>query len=181
VDVIGINKTGWGEYWPDQKYFVCVSNDRLDDVNNHAITWEKAMFSCAHKSFRVPEPYPRDIVWVSMPLPDDYFSLAGKVCVFNPDLTKPTRKTFGGMFALQVALFLGYTEIYLLGYDGGVANFTGVTRGDNITWDYHDKCFWHPRYWLCLDNNNKAIVYNSGKPETKITEFQFKEVPVEDA
>jgi hypothetical protein len=33
------------------------------------------------------------------------------------DLDRGSDATFGGIFAIQVALFLGFTELYLLGYD----------------------------------------------------------------
>src|SRR3990172_4805950 len=52
----------------------------------------------------------------------------------SADLTQPVGACFSGLFAIQVALFLGFAEIYLVGFDGhdgeghvgGVGDATGV-------------------------------------------------------
>lgn len=171
--IIGINLSV--DYFPEQSYFVTVAFDRLNDIAAGKIRANKAVFTCLHKAHVVPDKITQPIVFADMSKEDLYFKLA--VCgfmppkhnIFDPDLEKPTFKTFGGMFAIQVALFLGFTTLYLVGFDGGTVHFKEYRR-DHIPAEYHNMCFSHVKEYLKDKPNIK--LYNCSKT-SKIVWFEY--------
>jgi hypothetical protein len=167
--IIGINLSV--EYWRDQDYFVTVAYDRLADIAAGKITARKAVFTCLHKAHAIPDSIPQPIAYADMSKPDIYAKSAEGI--FDIDLTKPTYKTFGGLFATQVAWFLGYNPVYVVGFDGGTHHFKPYRR-DNIPAEYHNACFGHVKYWLM--DNPEYMLYNCNE-NSAIEWFDYKEPP----
>ena len=180
--IMGINRSV--DYWPEQDYFVTVAYDRLADVASGKITAKKAVFSCLHKAEVVPENIPQKITYASMPLPDDYAVLAQKgIVAFSKDLTKPIKSCFGGVYATQAALYLGFSEVNLIGFDGGTTKFYGwhprlveyAPCGLRINETYHKLVFWHLAEYVKVHKEVK--VYNCNK-DSAIDWFEYREPPL---
>jgi hypothetical protein len=75
---------------------------------------------------------------------------------FDFNLAKGSDATFGGFFAIQVALFLGYTEIYLVGYDEH--NLEGHFEGDPS--DVADREGTHLPWYNLVPKDRKIYVCN---------------------
>lgn len=176
-DIIGINSSY--QYFPKQKYFVTVAFDRLDDIAHGRIIAQEAVFSCKHKAEAIPGDCLQKIVWVDMNLPDTYFHAAKRWRnIFTSDLTRAVPKTFGGLFAIQVALFLGYTTLYLVGYDGGTEKFNGPNpRAGEASPEYHNVCLSHVADWVRNHSESGVSIYNCS-PRSKITWFPYSEPPL---
>jgi len=166
----------------ESEYWVTVARDRADDVQVGKITAKKAVIT--QRTECITENIPQVVIPVSMPLPDNYGMYGEKhsrdyqpsdngVNLFQYDLTLPMRKTFGGMLAVQSALFLGYTELYLIGIDGGTHHFYPHRR-DNIPANYHRACFWHVYDWW--KNQNAIRIYQTN-PDAVINWFSIKDPP----
>ena len=98
--------------------------------------------------------------------------------IFSIDLTKPVRKTFGGIFATQVAFFLGYTTAYLVGFDGGTEKFYGFHTREGETFAvYHNLCMKHIHWWL--QDHPQHKIYNCSK-DSRIEWFEYAEAPLKD-
>lgn len=194
---IGINLSI--DYWPNEDYFVTVAFDRLANIAAGDITAKKAVFTCLHKEHAVPPTIPQPVVYADMEYDDIYATFArkrrvqikadGKVGlvenleghikrnpegIFGFDLTKPTYKTFGGLFAVQVGFFLGFNPLYVVGFDGGTEHFKDYRR-DHIPAEYHHACFFH--VYAFLEENPQYKLYNCSE-ESKITWFPHAEPPL---
>lgn len=53
--------------------------------------------------------------------------------MFGYDLTKPIQLQFAGQLAIAVALWLGFTEVYLIGYDGHGGHFNDLDPTHDIS------------------------------------------------
>lgn len=171
--IIGINLSV--AYWPKQDYFVTVAYDRLQDIVSGKITADKAVFTCLHKAHVVPDSIPQPVAFADMSKDDLYLqAYKQKISIFNPDLTQPTYKTFGGIFAVQVGFFLGFNPLYVIGFDGGTHHFKDYRR-DNIPPEYHNFCFWSVFDWL--EKHPEYKLYNCNKA-SKITWFEYALPPM---
>jgi hypothetical protein len=157
----------------ESEYWVTVARDRADDVATGKITAKKAVIT--QRVAHITDACPQLVVPVCMPLPDNYgaYSEYG-FNIFRYDLTKPLHKTFGGMLAVQAALFLGYTTLYLIGMDGGTYHFYPHQR-DNIPPNYHRNCFWHVYDWW---RGQTAVRIYQTNPSAVIDWFPVKSPPM---
>jgi hypothetical protein len=161
-DTVGINLSSdviESEYW------VTVAKDRADDVEAGKITAKKAVIT--QRVDHISESSLQVVLPVYMPLPDNYGVYSGQINIFRPDLDKPMVKTFGGMLAVQAAIYLGYSPIYLIGIDGGTHHFYPHRR-DNIAPSYHKACFWHVYDWW--RNQTDVQIYQTN-PDAVINWF----------
>lgn len=155
----------------ESEYWVTVALDRAQDVAAGKITAKKAVVTQRD----IPHECLQKVIKVDMPLPDNYGKYAAQnINIFHYNLTLPLPKTFGGMLAVQTALFLGYTKIYLLGMDGGTHHFYQHCR-DNIPPNYHRDCFWHVYDWMC--NQQKVHIYQTN-PSAVINWFPSASPPM---
>ena len=180
-DIIGINLSF--VMFPKQQYYTTVARDRLSDVDLGTIKADKAVFSCLHKANLVRNEIPQKILWVNMAMDDIYAKVARRKCIFTFDLEELVHKTFGGIFSIQIALFLGYRDIYLVGFDGGNDKFREGLKyieHKGITPEYHAACMWHPYAWLKQHNEYfpeaPVNIYNCS-PKSGIPWFPFREAP----
>jgi hypothetical protein len=172
VPIIGINTT-WKAF-PDQEYYVTVAYESITHFNVGDVKIvKKAVFSTSEKrkGFR-PTKFP--VAFADMSLTDDYSHQYKRRCVFDPDLSKPTRATFGGLYAIQCALFLGYNPIYLVGFwGGGMRHFDKPGIG-YIPVDYHQRCHWHVQEWL--KSHPEIMIYQTCK-DAPLTGYKHGVVP----
>jgi hypothetical protein len=153
-DTIGINLS---TNLIQSKYYVTVAKDRARDVNDGKITALGAVFT--NRKALINPDIEQPVVILPMTLADDYARKAvAKQPIFDYDLTKPMRATFGGIVATQVALFLGYDTIYYIGMEGGTLHFTGKHRDANRP-GYHKTCFWHVAHWW--RNQSRVKIYQT--------------------
>jgi len=165
--IIGINRSV--DFWSEQDYFVTVAWDRLGDIVEGKITAKKAVFTCLHKASASLDELPQTITYADMSISDIYATTAVKgLSMFSTDLTRPILRTFGGVYAVQVAWYLGYNPLYLIAFDGGTEKFYGWhprlkelgPNGMLINGGYHNLVFWHVKDFMDKNKDKGYMIYN---------------------
>lgn len=147
--VIGINMSYL--YAPKQDYYLTVARDRLDDIAQGKIKAEKAIFTCTQRVNRIPEDSEQKILCADMSIQDVYSEYYNLQCLFHCDLTRPILATFGGIYAIQAAFFLGFNPIYLIGFEGGGKLHCSKHPLLGKGWgplEHHIRVHWHVHHWL---------------------------------
>jgi len=188
--IVGINCSYL--YFPNQDYYVTVAYDRLADVASGTIEAKKAVITCLHKAHAIPDEISQKVAYLDMSLPDDYYEKSPEKMVFDPDISVPIRGTFGGILAIQSAIFLGFNPIYLVGFEGGSLEHckkypagcrvwsvdgkeSAAAKWGYIPPEYHLACHWHVYAWL--EQRTDIKVYQTN-PDAIINWYPVKPAPV---
>lgn len=167
--LIGCNRS-W-RWFPKARYFATVNARHYDDLyrgafNPHTV-FTRAILRRRYRGNKFCR-YGGRVVFVEAEENSDPNAL-------DCDLEKPVAQCFSGLFALQVAVFMGFSEIYLLGFDGhdgeghvGDGNRSTGRRSPQMP-------FYFAAAELARMNSTKIVNCNK---ESAITCFEYGAPPI---